>query len=217
MYYFDPVYGTMAMGFVTIDGEEYEFDMLTGRWVVAEGFDAYGILCNAEAGVEYDYVTCSYEDGDAPVRGKAVFDYTVFEADDTHEAKEGYEWKRVEVSVEFDGWTAAARGCRASILYDLDYYTFRNRQLSRVSGNDTAERTQTVRIQDEDYEIVTRYGLPEFSLTEDTGIRITFVYECHVPMGYDGMAVALCNAANQDGGDRELDRMDENSLVFRLK
>ena len=217
MYYFDPAYGTMAKGKVLIDGIEYEFDKLTGQIILQRGFEEYGIQCNAEPGVEYDYVTCAYADENTTVRGKAMFDYTTFEADDTHEMKEGYEWKRVVVTVEFDGWTAATIGCRASILYDLDYYTFSNRPLNKVSDHDVAERKQTIRMQDEDFEITTRYGEPQRFLGDDEKVRITFVYECHVPAGYDGITVALCNASNQHNGERELDRIDEDSLIFRLK
>ena len=217
MYYFDPAYGTMAKGKVLIDGIEYEFDKLTGQIILQRGFEEYGIQCNAEPGVEYDYVTCAYADENTTVRGKAMFDYTTLEADDTHEMKEGYEWKRVVVTVEFDGWTAATIGCRASILYDLDYYTFSNRPLNKVSDHDVAERKQTIRMQDEDFEITTRYGEPQRFLGDDEKVRITFVYECHVPAGYDGITVALCNASNQHNGERELDRIDEDSLIFRLK
>ena len=217
MYYFDPAYGTMAKGKVLIDGIEYEFDKLTGQIILQRGFEEYGIQCNAEPGVEYDYVTCAYADENTTVRGKAMFDYTTFEADDTHEMKEGYEWKRVVVTVDFDGWTAATIGCRASILYDLDYYTFSNRPLNKVSDHDVAERKQTIRMQDEDFEITTRYGEPQRFLGDDEKVRITFVYECHVPAGYDGITVALCNASNQHNGERELDRIDEDSLIFRLK
>ena len=109
MYYYDPIYGTMARGTVTIGNKQYEFDNETGLKLsekVISGFEMYGLECNAEAGVEYDYATACYDVLRLRTVGKTVFDYKTFESDESHPAKDGYEWKQVTVSMTYSDISA---------------------------------------------------------------------------------------------------------------
>ncbi len=67
-YYFDPVYGTMANGIVTIDGKKYEFDSASGKLVKEVVDDNAGKEDNKENNIEW---TIS-EDGKLTVTGSCV-------------------------------------------------------------------------------------------------------------------------------------------------
>ena len=67
-YYFDPVYGTMANGIVTINGKKYEFDSASGKLVKEVVDDNAGKEDNKENNIEW---TIS-EDGKLTVTGSCV-------------------------------------------------------------------------------------------------------------------------------------------------
>lgn len=219
MYYFDPVYGTMARGNVIIGNILYEFDPETGMKLserAIEGFEEYDIVCNAEAGVEYDYKTCTHADPSATLMGKAVFSYQTFESDEDHPAKNGYEWKQVTATVTFNDPAAWVMGCTSSLLYDLDYYTFKNGSVDKPDDA-LAERKRTITYMDAEYEVITRYELVDVGFTEEGTAYTIFRVESQVPVGYDGMVVALYNAVHLEHNDNAMDKLDADSLIFRMK
>ena len=219
LYYYDPVYGTMARGTVVIVNKEYEFDSETGVKLsekVISGFEAFGIESNVEAGTEYEYTTNCYDVGGLRTVGKAVFDYNTFESDETHAAREGYEWKQVKVSMKFDSKSALYFGYRYAVLYGLDYYAFNNASVE-TAEDDSIERGNVIHFEGKEYDISTHYEVLEEGWREDGSGYVTLLYECQVPVGYDGMTFALYNASNVGKGDLALDRLDENSLIFRMQ
>jgi len=217
MYYFDLVYGTRAHGIVVIDGVEYEFDKTTGRRIVRRGFEEYGIECNVEEGVSYEYETATFANSELSTVGTAVFDYETFESDETHSAKEGYLWKRVVITTSFGDENGQVAGIRTSLLFNLDYYNFSNSELAGLSSEKVIEEERTISFSGEEYSVATRYELLDSGWGEDGNPYIKMSFECQVPAEYDGMVVALCHAGNREKGNRELDRIDERSLIFRME
>ena len=66
-------------------------------------------------------------DWDAQITAQAaVTDYRVFDSDETHEAKDGYEWKTVEIQIEYDG--LGDGGWR--VVYGWDDYYQKDEDLS---------------------------------------------------------------------------------------
>ena len=70
IYYFDPEFGTMAKGIVSIDGKTYEFDRNTGVLLHQDGWET-------EEGKQYWYengIRQGYAPADPSYRGKEIFD-----------------------------------------------------------------------------------------------------------------------------------------------
>ena len=219
-YYFDPVYGTMAKGTRTIDGVEYVFDEGTGLRVSGEvpsetkkGFEAYGIQCNVKEDEWYEYKTIASENTDAEVVGKAKFTCETYTSRDGYETKEGYVWKDLKAELRFFDENTLAYGVQWSWIRS-NYYEFTNDSLTSNDKNGE-QKTLTVQYNGKEYEIqVEQYGYSEWI---DDIVCAELGYWCHVPEGYDGVALILYNPANAANGDTTLDRLDEDSLVFRLQ
>ncbi len=66
-------------------------------------FEKYNLTEHmVELDQECDYITLCYENSAYTTVGKVTFsNYRTFDSDETHEAKEGYEWKMVDVTVAF--------------------------------------------------------------------------------------------------------------------
>ncbi len=78
VYYFDPVYGTMAKGKVTIDGSEYEFDEITGV-LISDGYTGWKTGWDGkeywyENNIRQGYKTDGYGNLDVSYRGKEIYD-----------------------------------------------------------------------------------------------------------------------------------------------
>ena len=77
-YYFDPIFGTMAKGDVTIDGKNYTFDVITGILVSDEnGKSIYEDGFHTINGVDYWYeggVRQGFDAVDDYFRGKEIYD-----------------------------------------------------------------------------------------------------------------------------------------------
>ncbi|HBA48377.1 MAG TPA: hypothetical protein DCZ91_11390 [Lachnospiraceae bacterium] len=217
MYYFDPVYGTRAKGTLIIGNTEYVFDEETGMKLsekLIAGFEAFGLTCKAEAGKEYQYVTTA-EKG-VPVVGTAVFDYQTFVSDETHAGKEGYEWRQATVTIAFDSWWAQSFGAQYAVLYGLDYYNFKNVDVEEVP-DDIPEEADEIESDGEKYQIFDSFEVLGSGWDENEVAHVTLRYECQVPVDYDGMVIAIYDAGNVGEGNKVLDRLDERSLLFRMK
>ena len=84
-YYFDPVYGTMAKGYVTIDGVGYSFNKITGLLESSDTMDSFdddGKSYSIDGwhkvlGIQYWYengVRQGYDPDDRNYRGKEIYD-----------------------------------------------------------------------------------------------------------------------------------------------
>ncbi len=140
-----------------------------------------------EVGETVDYVTNCYEDPSRTTTGKlSVVNYETFESDETHPAKEGYEWKIVDFEIVFSDAEANKYGC--SIRGgSWDFYDINEEE----SYEDTTENSEfEVNWYGTDY--TECWG--EFSLDSTGWIDGTLTYYLHyetcIPVGYDGQVVS---------------------------
>lgn len=132
--------------------------------------------------------------------------YETLESDETHEAKDGYEWKKITATITFtdenvitDGWW---------ILLELnDYYSI------TAQSSDNPD-TFTVNYNGIDYtECVSDISYEE-KLSEKKAVFQ--IYQL-LPIGYDGSVVGFLNWKNQvPDGQYFYDYVDEDSLFFRM-
>ena len=160
-----------------------------------------------EQNKEYDYIgTCAESDSHTTV-GKAVFcNYRTYASDGIHPKKEGYEWKSVDVSIEFADENANSYGPNVFAYID-DYY-------------------DDVRWCDED--VINYYGVDytECIYTTDNTLRwsewennkTTFyaTFSVQVPIGYDGLLITFTNK-QIEGGEYIGDLKGTNPLFFRFE
>lgn len=184
-------------------------------------FETGGLTCTMEAGTEYPYHSCTDRNASLPVTGTAkISNYQIFESDDTHAAKEGYEWRSVQVEVSFDAENAKNNGMRLNCWIE-DYYDVDEWKKTIRLGN-RGDMTYSVNYlgqEQEIYCIIENYYWSGW--VDDVNTFYQTMY-FQVPVGYDGVVVAFLdsstlpkNAANH-AKTAVSDVANENSLFFRL-
>ncbi len=177
-------------------------------------FEEYGIVCNAEENVEYDYISICSSDPSIETVGKVVFsDYNTFASDESHAAKEGYEWKTVTISQIFTDDNAWNYGFIA-FAPSYDYYL----------GVDFETVGNTLTYNGVEYtECEVHWEILKSGWEGRTASYVTR-FECLVPVGYDGIVIASINWANcadnpwvNDSVPAYIDDIDEDTILFRLK
>lgn len=168
-----------------------------------------------ELGKTYDYVTACDKDSDFKTIGQAtIADYQTFASDDTHEAKEGYEWKIVETQIIFSDDNAKKYGIGACDSDD-DYYDIVGYNESSVS--DENGKTFTVNWNGQDYtecRLIIKGG---FSNGNEESSVLTITKEYLIPVDYDGIVVGLYDCSLPwDGGQYIYDIANDDTLFFRL-
>ena len=151
-------------------------------------------------------VSCS---GDTPYKtsGSLRFsNYRVFESDETHEEKAGYEWRAIHCLIECSGYNAKTYGVQFSVWAN-DYYTLTDFETDEV---------YTINHHGVDY----RECIVSLEGTSEVWVDDTYHYSVDIyfrtPVGYDGMILSFCS---QSFGDNDLelyDMVDENTLFFRM-
>ena len=155
----------------------------------------------------------------------AVTDYRVFDSDETHEAKDGYEWKTVEIQIEYDG---SGDGWR--VVYGWDDYYEKDEEDGEDEQGDSEyepgwdnEATHTINWKGQDY-TECRAIIADKSDTgwvEDAegnySLTYTAKFDFLFPKGYDGVLLYLFD--NKYSGVRPVNfaNTDENTLFFRLQ
>jgi len=175
-------------------------------------------------GSAHTYKTVTFQDPSIDNVGEVtVTDYYIIEGDDTHEAKEGYEWRIAHVSVVFDDGDVNWDGVRIrTCLYD--YYTgfFEETIDDFTEANETRLPTtiHTVSYYGEDYEIESKSELQrnEWVMTTHYTFYWDIVVSYHVPVGYDGIMFGFYNAGNFGGEESKppLELVDSDAVFFRL-
>lgn len=177
-------------------------------------FEEYGIICNAEENVEYDYISICSSDSSKETVGTVVFsDYNTFTSDESHPAKEGYEWKTVTITQTFSDNNANNYGC-VGFAPSFDYY----------SGVDFETIGNTLTYNGTEYaECEVHWSSLKSKWEGQTYCSIT-QFDFLVPIGYDGIVIASINWANcadnpwvNDSVPAYIDDIDEDSILFRLK
>lgn len=167
-----------------------------------------------ELGKTYDYVTSCWKDKNVETVGRAtITDYQTFASDDTHEAKEGYEWKTVELQIVFSDDNAWNYGIDVEDC-DIDYYDIVGHDESSVDDENGTSFTASWNGQN--YTECRLISNGSFSGWEDQTDILTINKEFLIPVGYDGILVGIYDASMREGGQYIYDVANDDTLFFCL-
>ncbi len=184
-------------------------------------FEEHGLSADARENTPYTYLTSCQKNPDVTTAGQLTFsNYRIFDSDPDHEAKEGYEWRAVDVTIEFTDSNAYHLGMLIGQCSE-DYYDIESHDasihLTAESGSDFTE-VYTVNFRGAEYdECICSHENVGFSGWEnDRNLWHTQLYY-RVPIGYDGTIVGFYDGGIVwDEGLYIYDIADENSIFFRL-
>ena len=187
-------------------------------------FDVLGLVCDMEVGKFYDYITtCKRNQDLKTVAAMAITDYNILESDDTHEAKEGYEWRIVSFDLAFYDQNARDYG----YMYGYQMVDYYNNSLLLDSMEQSDEEDNAskylVNYNGEDCEA--------YAYVRDSSVgwvdhvaTIFVTYEFQVPVGYDGIVIHAYDGELKSDSDSEAEPLAEiydldgsnSHLLFRL-
>ena len=179
--------------------------------------DTYTGLTQMEVGVAYPYETLCYEDSSLTTVGQAVISsYETISSDATHSAKEGYDWRLVNLTITFQDDNAWEYGM-SNRTGDLDYYTG-----APFTYLDDSGEIFTVSYNGVEYECLGRVNVVD-NQWDGRVFTYSLNFEYQLPVGYDGCVLASYHAKYKPvGSDVEfseiVDQMlaDEGTILFRL-
>ena len=172
-------------------------------------FAQSGLTVNALPGQETDYITSTYVRPDLDTTGKFFASgVLVFEADDTHRAKRGYEWRSVDILITFSDSNSAIYGTNVSCAR-ADYYE--DQELKQAKKQDRF----AVAYNGKEYRCLALYENAGFYYTDNSNV---FQMSCYVqvPIGYDGVVLAFPRGSIEIDGMHLHEVEDENMLLFRM-
>ncbi len=189
--------------------------------VLEADFEKYDLEINSEADIDgyYEYYTCGNGEPDVEVVGHLFFyEYNIFSSDESHEAKEGYEWRTVSVKLEFSDENVLAHGAKWCTSWD-DYYTIKKHDHSADAIDEEGTTYKfTVNYNGVDYEECLFIKELTHSGWKGNTYLITYEFSFQVPIGYDGCVICFYHGATEwKDGDYIFDVADEDTVFFRLK
>jgi len=181
-------------------------------WFEEKGYSVNSMV----VGETYPYVTACYDDKSKETIGKVtVTEYKVFESDETHEAKEGYEWRFVSVTLVFDDENTKYYGASYNAWAGCYY----------IGNKEKAPDPEEIKAKGEGY-FAQDYNGKEYECWRRTGwdsswdkknvLTAHYEYEALLPIGYDGAIFLFVNSGRIESGAALADVIDENTLFFRL-
>lgn len=195
-----------------------ECDALVGDPIQAD-FDKYGLVCEVELNKIYDYTAMCGNDYSQTTSAKAVFyNYQVFDYDEGHPAKDGYEWKTVDTTVLYYDENFAGFGWSYAWCYEnyYDIIGYDNTSSWDWNGIDHF----SVNFNGIDYTECLLFYTDLRNMECDTGESTIRALRTHylVPIGYDGAVCGLRNKQIDRGEDQHINEIDNtDTLFFRLK
>lgn len=177
-------------------------------------FEKYGLSCNVQEGYKYPFITsCATNPTEKTTGSLVVSNYQVFESDEAHFAKEGYEWRCIDCVISFtdenannylfswaDFWTS---------YYDIEGWN-KNNKIIKVEENEKIINHEI--IIDGQIFIITCISETEFW---DDCYKIK--YYTHVPIGFDGVVIGFRDPSVEWEKDMNVyDVVDENTLLLRM-
>jgi hypothetical protein len=181
-------------------------------------FVAHGITNFIEEGKTYDYLTTCYDDTSMKTVGQlTVSDYRTFESDDTHEARDGYEWHTFHVTIVFGDENANAYGWQVGSCQE-NYYDIEGWDASSHYDETVGYQSYTVSYQGEEKECYISGENVGNSGWIDGIITYEVDYYIQTPTGYDGVVIGFRDKGVEwTDGKYIYDVMDENTLFFRIQ
>lgn len=188
--------------------------------VLQPDMEKYGFTEFMEVGVTYDYHTvCNKNREKTTVAELTVTRYEVFDSAEGYPAKEGYEWRIVEMQALFHEQNAKSYGSATATNYE-DYYTIELHDDTGVYDEETEIDTYSVcyhgEIMEASERIVSNWSGWHYKDGRKIDIR-TVTWEFCVPKGYDGAVAGFRNAAVEwEDGTYLYAYQPEDFLLFRL-
>lgn len=168
-----------------------------------------GLSPNVQSKVSAEYCTNTYVRPDLDTSGSfLVSEVTIFDYDRTHRTREGYEWRKAEISISFQD--------TRSMLYSTnvawtvaDYY--QDLELTQAKK----QMYFTVNYHEKDYQCLASFENIQRQFTDNS---TTFQMTCYiqVPVGYDGVILTFYHGGIDITGMHLHEVHDENMLLFRL-
>lgn len=168
-----------------------------------------GLVPNTQPQTSADHITGTLVRPDLDTTGSFhASEVQIFEADDTHRAKKGYEWRSVEISITFSDTRSALYGTNVSCVR-ADYY-----QDQELKPANKQERF-TVTYHGKEYKCLAIYEKGSFYYDDGSS---EFYLTCYVqvPEGYDGVVLAFPHSSIAINGMHLQEVEDANMLLFRL-
>lgn len=183
-------------------------------------FEVHGLTCTLEIGppnakISYPYVTTtSLKKSKKTTADLTLSDYRVFDSDENHPAKEGYEWRSVYITARFYDKNAQqyAPTARTQLCDYYDIEAFSNSCIRLENGC----LEYTVNYCGNEY-VITTERRTRFSEWDDESCYYYGYIYVHVPVGYDGIVLTFLDRGKDiEDGMYIYDYMDENTLFFRM-
>lgn len=178
-------------------------------------FEKYGLEC-VELNRIYNYTTQCYNDASQNTTAKLVYtNYQVFDSDENHEAKEGYEWHTVDVILLFNdeasyrcGWSLD--WCREG-YYDIIYND------ENAIWYDDASVDFKVMYNGTEYDCHAYTSAVEKMICDigDKSVRLRGRRENYlVPIGYDGCVYGMRNDGIEWKVGQHVNDIDNTDTLF---
>lgn len=162
-----------------------------------------------EENTQYDYVTFASEDPSVAVTGKvSVENYRVIPSDETHPAKDGYEWRLASIHYVFDSEAARSYGYRFG-AGARDYY-------QGLEDSTDSSELYTVNFNGTDYPIIRNMEVVENNWVNHVA-NVVVDTAFQVPVGYDGVILCVHRPYN-DGKtiSSQEDMVAQDGMIFRM-
>lgn len=172
-------------------------------------FSQNGLVPNVLPRQETDYITNTYVRPDLDTTG--IFqasDVAIFESQGTHRAKQGYEWRSVDITIRFSDSRSGLYGTNVTCAR-ADYY--QDQELKQAKKQDRF----SVTFNGKKYQCIALYEDVGFHYEGDSNL---FQMTCYVqvPVGYDGVVLAFYHSSIDISGMHLHEVDDENMLLFRM-
>lgn len=175
------------------------------------GIDKYA----AELDKTYDFEMSCYETDKSTLAKITFTNYKTFESDDTHPAKEGYEWKSMVVKVVIGDENAYEYGASYDDWYDTYYCYIENEPYDRFSINYNGKIYTDCEVYFRPAEWGEWKDEPQFGWDETCTFEKTI--DILAPIGYDGFIYGACDAQSNFWDSDLKDTDPSDYLYFRFK
>ncbi|MBR5048335.1 MAG: hypothetical protein IKX74_01615 [Erysipelotrichaceae bacterium] len=185
-------------------------------------FEKYKIKANPlTADVAYEYHTICSETDDPTAGSVSVASWQVFASDETHQARNGYQWQVLTLKLKIGNEASNQYGFRYNYVI-CDYYDIESFSKSYEYDEEKQYNTFTVNYFGKDYEDCRLRVICNNGEWLQKGLsyykNITVTFEALLPEGYDGLVVGLRDSSVSTEGKYYLNQYyEEDSFVlFRM-
>ena len=172
-------------------------------------FAQNGLVPNVAPKQTAQYITNTYVRPDLDTTGEFLSSsLRIFESDDVHRAKKGYEWRSMDISITFSDNRSGLYGTNVTCAL-ADYY--QDLELKQAVKRDRF----AVTYQGKEYRCMTLYENVGFYFIDNSNVFQMTVY-AQVPIGYDGVVLVFHHGSIDADGRHLHELEDENMLLLRM-